>query len=188
MKQKLAVAILGCLLCASVIAADTYIIDTPHSFSHFEVQHLGLTWILGRFDKTTGKITLDRAAKKGSIEAEIDVSTVSTGDPRRDTLLRSEDYFNVAKFPTMTYRASRFRFKDDVPVGVDGELTLLGVTKPVSLEFVSFNCIVHPANKRDICGTVARTTIKRSEFGMTRTSRSLSDEIRISINLEAIKS
>lgn len=181
------ILVLGSLLCVPALAADTYVIDTPHSFSHFEVHHLGLTWILGRFDKTAGRITLDRAAKTGSIEAEIDVSTVSTGDPRRDTLLRSEDYFNVAKFPTMTYRASRFRFKDDVPVGVDGELTLLGITKPVSLEFASFNCIVHPANKRDICGAVARTTIKRSEFGMTRTSRSLSDEIRISINLEAIK-
>ena len=189
MKFKSAFALLGLLLATSATAApETYVIDMPHSFSNFEVGHLGINWIHGRFDKTSGKITLDRAAKQGSIQAEIDVSSVSTGFARRDDLLRSEDYFNAAKFPTMTFRSDKLRFKDDALVGADGELTLLGMTRPVSLELTSFKCITHPVNKREICGAVARTTIKRTEFGMTRASSSLSDEIHISINIEAIKS
>lgn len=189
MKLKFSVLMLGCLLVTPAAAApETYVIDQPHSFSNFEVGHLGINWILGRFNKTSGTITIDRVAKSGSIQAEIDVGSVDTGYARRDDLLRSEDYFDVAKFPTMTFRSSKLRFKDDTLVGADGELTLLGVTRPVSLELVSFKCITHPTNKRDYCGAVARTTIKRTEFGMTRASRSLTDEIRISINIEAMKS
>jgi polyisoprenoid-binding protein YceI len=189
MKFRFAFVLSSCLLVTPAAAApETYVIDMPHSFSNFEVGHLGINWILGRFNKTSGKITLDRVAKQGSIQAEIDVSSVDTGYARRDDLLRSDDYFNVSKFPTMTFRSNNLRFKDDTLVAADGELTLLGVTRPVSLDLISFKCITHPVNKRDICGAVARTTIKRSEFGMTRASSSLTDEIRISINIEAIKS
>ena len=180
--------IFTCLLATTAFAApETYTIDNAHSGSNFEIEHLGLTMVPGRFDKTTGKITLDRAAKVGSIEAEIDTSSINTGWAARDKLLKSDDYFNVEKFPTITFRASKFRFKDDTPVAVDGELTMLGVTRPVTLELASFKCIVHPTNKREICGTVARTSIKRSDFGMTRASRSLGEEVRIWLNLEAIK-
>jgi polyisoprenoid-binding protein YceI len=189
MKLKFAFVVLSCLLVTPAAdASETYVIDMPHSFSNFEVGHLGINWIHGRFNKTSGKIMLDRVAKQGSIEAEIDVGTVDTGYARRDELLRSEDYFNTAKFPTMTYRSNKLRFKDETLVGADGELTMLGVTRPVSLELISFKCIAHPVNKRELCGAVARTTIKRSEFGMTRASSSLTDEIRISINIEALKS
>jgi polyisoprenoid-binding protein YceI len=189
MKLKFALVLLGGLFVMPAAAApDTFVIDMPHSFSNFEVGHLGINWIHGRFNKTSGKITLDRAAKQGSIQAEIDVTSVDTGYARRDELLRSEDYFNVSKFPTMTYQSNSLRFKEDMVVGADGELTLLGVTRPVSLELISFKCITHPVNKREICGAVARATIKRSEFGMTRASSSLTDEIRISINIEALKS
>jgi polyisoprenoid-binding protein YceI len=189
MRLRFSLVMLSSLLVTGAAAApETFVIDMPHSFSNFEVNHLGLTWIHGRFNKTSGKITLDRVAKQGSIEAEIDVGTVDTGYARRDELLRSEDYFNASKFPTMTYRSNNLRFKDDTLIGADGELTMLGVTRPVSLELISFKCITHPVNKRELCGAVARTTIKRSEFGMTRASSSLTDEIRISINIEAMKS
>lgn len=179
---------MGLLLAAPASAApEAYVIDTQHSFSNFEVGHLGLTWIRGRFNKTTGKITLDRAANNGSIEAEIDASSVDTGYARRDELLRTENYFNSSRFPTITFRSSSLRFKGDTLVGADGELTMLGVTRPVGLEITSFKCITHPVNKREICGAVAQSTLQRSEFGMTQASRSISDEIRIYINVEALK-
>jgi len=168
-------------------APETFVIDTPHSFSNFEAGRMGINWIRGRFNKTAGKITLDRAEKKGSIEAEIDVGSVDTGYARRDELLRTEDYFNVAQHPTMTFRADNPRFNGDALAGANGELTMLGVTRPVSLEITSFKCITHPVNKREICGAIAQTTIQRSEFGMTKASRSISNEIRIWINIEAIK-
>ena len=189
MRLRFALAVLCGLLAAPIAwAADTYVIDSPHSFSNFEIGHLGLTRIHGRFNRTSGRITLDRAAKQGTIEAEIDATSIDTGYARRDELLRTEDYFDVAKFPTITFRSKTLRFKGDALAAADGELTILGVTRPVTLELETFNCITHPVNKREICGTIARTTIKRSDFGMTRASRSLSDEVRISLNIEAIKS
>ena len=169
-------------------APETFVIDMPHSFSNFEVGHLGITWIRGRFNKTSGKITLDRAEKKGSIEAEIDVASVDTGYARRDQLLQNENYFNVAQYPTMTFRSSKLRFNGDALAGAEGELTLLGVTRPVTLEITSFKCITHPVNKREICGAVAIGTIQRSEFGMTKASKSISEEVRIYLNIEAIRS
>ena len=148
MKMKLALAVIGCALAASVYGApETFNIDSPHTSANFEVTHLGINTIPGRFDKTTGKIVLDREAKTGSIEAEIDVSTISTGFAARDKLLKSEDYFNADKFPTITFRSVRLRFKGEDLAGADGELTMMGVTRPVSLELESFKCITNPANK-----------------------------------------
>ena len=187
MKLKAALVLIGLLAAPIAWSADTYVIDMPHSFSNFDIGHLGLTRIHGRFNRTSGKITLDRAAKQGTIEAEIDAASIDTGYARRDELLRTEDYFDVAKFPTITFRSKNLRFKGDTLAAADGELTLLGVTRPVTLEVETFNCITHPVNKRQICGTVARTTIKRSDFGMTRASRSLSDDVRISLNIEALQ-
>jgi polyisoprenoid-binding protein YceI len=177
------------LLSPPVAAApETFVIDMPHSFTNFEVGHLGITWIRGRFNKTAGKITLDRVEKKGRIEAEIDVGSVDTGYARRDELLRTDNYFNVAQHPTMTFRAGNLRFNGDMLAGAQGELTMLGVTRPVTLDITSFKCITHPVNKREICGAIATGTIQRSEFGMTKVSRSISEEIRIYLNIEAIKS
>ena len=180
--------VMGLLFAVNVSAApETFDIDSSHSYSNFEVGHLGITWIRGRFNKTTGTIMLDRVAKKGRIDAEIDTASVDTGHVRRDELLRTEDYFNSPKFPTITYRSGNLHFKGDDPVGADGELTMLGVTRPVKLEITSFKCIPHPVNKREICGAVAVGSLQRSEFGMTRISRSISEEIRLYINVEGIK-
>jgi polyisoprenoid-binding protein YceI len=185
MKLNSALIVMGVLLAAPAAAApETYVIDIPHSFSNFEVGYLGVTSIRGRFNKTTGTITLDRAGKTGSIEAEIDVDT---GYTRRDELLRTENYFNASEFPNMSFRSKNLRFDGDNLVGADGELTLLGVTRPVSLELVSLKCITHPTNKRETCGAVASGTIRRSEFGMTRASRSIGDDIRVYINIFAYK-
>ncbi|HEV7800227.1 MAG TPA: YceI family protein [Burkholderiales bacterium] len=188
MKLKIAYAAMGCALAASAFAApETFNIDSPHTSANFEITHLGINTVPGRFDKTTGKIVLDREAKTGSIEAEIDVNTINTGFVPRDKLLKSDEYFNAEKFPTITFRATKLRFKGEDLTGADGEMTLLGVTKPVSLDLESFKCTTNPVNKRYICGAIAKATIKRADFGMTRASRSLGEEVKISINMEAIK-
>lgn len=179
---------IGLLLALPASAApETFVIDTAHSFTNFEAGHLGITSIRGRFNKTTGKITLDRSGKEGGIEAEIDAASVDTGHARRDELLRTENYFNVEQHPKLTFRSTRLRFHGEALASAEGELTMLGVTRPVILEITSFKCITHPANKREICGAVASGMIQRSEFGMTRVSRSISEEIRIWINIEAIR-
>lgn len=178
----------GLMLAVPVHAApDIYVVDSAHSFTNFEVGHLGITAIRGRFNKTTGKIMLDRAAGSGSIEAEIDAASVNTGHDRRDELLRTESYFNTAKFPIITYRSNKLHFKGDTLIGADGELTMLGVTRPVKLDITSFKCITHPVNKREICGAIAQGVLQRADFGMTQVSRSISEDVRIFIGIEGLK-
>ncbi len=188
MKVSFGMVVLGFLIALPAAATtENYAIDTPHSYSNFEVEWLGINSIRGRFNKTTGKITLDRTAKKGSIEAEIDTTTIDTGFARRDELLRNEDYFDATKFPTITFRSSNLHFNSDALSGADGELTMLGVTRPVRLELTSFKCITHPVNKRELCGAIAKGSIKRTDFGMTKASRSIGDVIQFSLNIAAYK-
>ena len=117
-----------------------------------------------------------------------DTTSIKTIDPRLDTHAKSEDFFNVAKYPTMTFKSTSFTFDGDRVVGIDGELTLLGVTKPVALKVSNDICGEHPINKRPMCGAEAVTTIKRSEWGMKYgIPRAVSDEVKITIPIEAYK-
>ena len=138
--------------------------------------------------KSTGKITLDREAKKGSIDVSIDTTSIRSHDPRLDSILKGEDYFNVAKYPTMTFKSTAMRFDGDRLTGVDGELTMIGVTRPVTLKVTDFQCGENPFNKRAMCGAEVSTTIKRSDWGMkTGVGRSSGDDVKITIPVEAYR-
>ena len=154
----------------------------------FEVQHMGYSLQRGTFSKASGKITLDRAAKKGSIDVTIDTTTVKTIDPRLDTHVRGEDFFNVAKYPAMSFKSTALSFDGDRVVGADGELTLLGVTKPVKLTVANFVCGDHPFNKKPMCGAEVTATIKRSDWGMSYgVPKAVGDNVKIMIPVEAYK-
>jgi polyisoprenoid-binding protein YceI len=174
---------------AGVAQADeTYTIDPVHSQPMFEVQHMGFSLQRGSFSKSTGKITLDRAAKKGTIDVTIDTTSIRTIDPRLDTHTKGEDFFNVANYPTMTFKSSNLVFDGDRVVGAEGELTMIGVTKPVSLKVANFACGEHPSNKKPMCGAEATATIKRSEWGMKYGApRAVGDEVRLIIPIEAYR-
>jgi polyisoprenoid-binding protein YceI len=181
------VLVLG--VAASALAAqETYVIDPTHTTPMFEVTHLGMSQQRGFFTNATGKITLDRAAKSGSIDITIGTGSVLTASRVLTDVLKREDYFNAEKFPVMTYNSRDLAFDGDVPVGANGELTLLGVTRPVALKISGFKCGTHPYNRRTICGADASTTIRRSEFGMTAgIPVAASDEVRLIIPVEAIR-
>jgi polyisoprenoid-binding protein YceI len=179
---------------AATAAPESYTIDPVHSFPHFAVDHLGVTTIWGRFDRMAGKFTIDRAANKGALELAIDVASVSTGDndrgarPRsRDEHLRGADFFNVAEFPRMTFKASDVKFDGDVPTEVAGELTLLGVTRPLTLKLERWACRDHPFNKKPMCGGTASVTLKRTDFGMKYGVPAIGDEIRVVVGFEAYR-
>jgi len=174
-------------LSASALAADSFNIDSRHTFPVFEVNHLGFSTQRGRFNRVTGKITLDTAAQKGSVEVVIDTASIDMGLEDWDKHMKSEDFFNVEKYPTMTFKSDKFIFKKGKPTEVHGELTLLGVTRPVVLSVNQFNCGVHPINKKEVCGADLTTRIKRSDFGMTKFLPGIGDEIRILIPVEAFK-
>ncbi|HXX86769.1 MAG TPA: YceI family protein [Casimicrobiaceae bacterium] len=173
----------------AVAAEESYVIEPVHSQPMFEVQHMGgFSNQHGSFGKLSGKIILDRAAKKGSVDVTIDTSSVRSFSERLDVHLKGEDYFDVAKYPTMTFKSSNLVFDGDRLVGVNGELTMLGVTKPVSLKVVNFVCGDNPFNKKPMCGAEATATIMRSEWGMkTGIPKSSSDEVRLTLPVEAYR-
>ena len=132
-------------------------------------------------------MTLDRAAKKGTIDVTIETASVRSHDPRPDAALKGEKYFNVEKYPTMTFKSSSLMFDGDRVVGAEGELTMLGVTKPVSLKVSNFTCGDHPFNKKPMCGAEVTATIKRSEWGMTAgIPFAPADDVKIMIPVEAL--
>ena len=169
-------------------AEDTYNLDPVHSQPMFEVKHMGFSIQRGAFGKATGRVTLDRIARKGTIDVTIDTTSIKTIDPRLDAIVKGEDFFNVAKYPTMVFKSSNLIFDGDRVLGAEGELTMLGVTKPVALKVANFVCGEHPLNRKAICGAEVTATIKRSEWGMSyETPTLVSDEVRITIPVEAYK-
>jgi len=167
---------------------ENYVIDPFHTVPYFEVDHLGFATIRGMFSKTSGKFTIDRAAKTGSLEAVIPTATVNTGDPdregrprTRDEHLRTPDFFNSAEFPTMTFKSTAVKFAGDRPETIEGNLTLLGVTKPVSLKVERWRCGPDPRTqgKRYQCGGNASGSFKRSDFGMKFGVPSVGDEVKL---------
>lgn len=193
--------LLALLLPLPVMAAPvTYAIDPVHSFPHFSIGHLGMARIQGRFDEMSGKIVFDPVAKTGSIDVRIKAASVNTGDakhepgswaaknfgPRsRDEHLRTADFFNVAEFPEIVFKSSRFNFNGDKLESVDGTLTLLGVTRPLNLKVTSFNCGPNPFSKKPMCGADAEATVKRTDFGMKFGVPAISDEVKLTIGVEA---
>jgi len=186
MKRAIAAAVFTIALPAFA-APEVYTIDARHTFPAFEVSHFGMSLQRGRFNKTTGKITVDRAAKTGSVEVTIDAASVSTGEPKLEDHLRNADFFDASAHPNITFKGSKFTFDGDKVKSVDGELTMLGATKPVTLTAQHFNCGNHPINKKAMCGAELTTTIKRSEWGMKYAVPAVADDVLLRINVEAFK-
>ena len=187
MRVQFMAAVVAAAVSALAFGQETYKIDPLHTTSTFSVSHLGLSMQRGSFGKTTGTVVLDRAAKTGSIDAAIDVTSVTSGSPPRETMLKGEDYFNAAQYPTITFKSTSLKFDGDNVVGAEGELTMRGVTKPVMLSVADFKCAIHPATKKPACGAEVTASVKRSEFGMTKNLASTADEVRIAIAIEAIQ-
>jgi polyisoprenoid-binding protein YceI len=143
----------------------------------------------GNFGKVSGKVTLDRAEKKGTVDITIDATSIRTFDTRLDAIVKGERFFNVEKFPTVTFKSDKMTFDGDRLVGVDGDLMMIGVTKPVSFKVVNFVCGENPFNKKSMCGAEATATIKRSDWGMTNglNINNPGDEIKLMIPIEAYK-
>lgn len=178
---------LGAFSAAAIAAPETFVIDPSHTAPRFEYGHLGYSNQMHRFDKTSGKIVLDRAARAGSVDVTIDATSVNTGLALFNGHIQGEDYFNTAKYPTITFKSTKVRFDGDKPVAVDGDLTIKGVTKPVTLTVNSFHAMPHPFFKKDAIGANATTKIKRSDFNMGKGAPAVSDEVTLSIAVEAIK-
>ncbi|MBO9537163.1 YceI family protein [Herbaspirillum sp.] len=172
----------------SAFAADSYTIDPNHTYPSFEADHMGISVWRGKFTKTSGTVTLDRAAKTGTMEITIDTSSIDFGHAKMSDHAKSAEMFDVAKYPTAVYKGTAIKFEGDKPVSVEGTLTLHGVTKPVALTINKFNCIQHPMLKREVCGADASASFNRADFGVDYGAKyGFSMETKLAIQVEAIK-
>ena len=168
-------------------APETYSIDPTHTAPRFEYSHFGYSNQQHRFDTTSGKIVIDRAAKTGSVDVTIDAKSVNTGYATFNEHIQGEDFFDTAKNPTITFKSKKVVFKGDKPVKVEGDLSIKGVTKAVTLDVTSFHAMPHPIVKKDALGANATVKIKRSEFNMGKYAPYVSDDVTLSIAVEAVK-
>ena len=168
-------------------APENYTLDPTHTYLHFGISHLGFSTMHGRFDQSSGHFTIDNAAKIASVKVNIEAESINTGLEKRDDHLRSPDFMNAVEFPVVTYQSTAVIFKGDNPVVIEGDLTLLGVTKPVTLTITAFKCGTNPMNKRAMCGMDAVGSLKRSDFGMTYALPGVGDELKLTIEAEGYK-
>jgi len=169
-------------------AGSTYAIDPTHTFVTFEIDHFGASTNRGRFDKKSGTVQLDKAAKTGKVDMTIDTGSINSGTGAFDKHLQSKDFFNVAQYPTARFVADRFSFNGDKVSEVQGSLTLLGQTHPVTLKSTKFNCYRNPMLKVEVCGGDFETTIARSQWGMQwGLEYGFADNVRLVVQVEAVK-
>ena len=189
LSEKLTLAALLAGMVAPVFAAvDQYEIEPNHTYPSIEFSHMGISVWRGKFGRTSGRITIDRATGTGTADIVIDTASINFGLNKMDEAARSEDWFNVAKFPTATYKGT-LTFVGDVPRTVEGQLTLLGVTRPVKLTINSFKCIPHPMFKKEVCGADAEGDLNWSEYGMRLSKYGEGDagRVHLRIQVEALK-
>lgn len=184
---KLSVLAFAVTAATSALAApETYNLDANHTFPRFSYSHFGLSTQLSRFNKTTGTLTLDKAAKTGAVDVVIDMKSVDTGSTLFNSHIQGEDFLDTAKFPTATFKSTKVVFDGDKPTSIEGNLTIKGVTKPVTLKVGNYLNMSHPMLKRDAIGADASVTVKRTEFNAGKYAPYVGDDVTITIAVEAI--
>ena len=187
MMKLLLAALLSGGFAAAHAESTTYAVDPFHTSVTFEVLHAGTSTLRGRFDRKEGVVTLDKAAKTGTAEITLDLSSVNTGVAPLDGSLKGKNFFNAAEFTTAKFIANKFSFNGDKVSEVAGTLTLLGKTQPLTMKATNFNCYLNPVIQRETCGGDFEAAIVRSQYGLTNAMNSASDNVRLLIQIEAIK-
>lgn len=187
-KLLLATALVGAALGAHA-APTTYNIDPNHTYPSFEADHFGgLSVWRGKFTKSAGKVVLDRAAKAGTIEVTVQTDSVDFGHEKMNAHAKGEELFDVAKYPTATYKGKFTAFNGDVPTEAQGDFTLHGVTKPLTLKINSFKCMPHPMLKKEVCGADASAELNRADYGVSYgQAYGFNMGVKLQIQVEGVK-
>ena len=187
--KSLLAACIASLSLSAMAATATYKLDPEHTYPSFEADHLGglSTW-RGKFNHTSGTITLDKAARSGNVEIIVDMTSADFGLDALNAAMQGKEMFEADKYPRATYRGRLADFVDGRPTRVVGDLTLHGITRPLTLEIDAFKCMPHPVFKREVCGADALATFKRDDFGMTAgKDYGFSMDVALRIQVEAIQ-
>jgi polyisoprenoid-binding protein YceI len=171
----------------ALAAPETYVIDGTHTYPRFSYSHFGFSTQLSRFNKTSGKIVIDREAKTGVVNVTIATTSVDTGYPLFNEHIQGADFLDTTKYPTATFTSNKINFDGEKVASVDGTLTLKGISKPVTLNVTSFQCMEHPMLKKDACGANATAVVKRTDFNMGKYAPNVGDEVTLTIAVEAVK-
>ncbi len=184
-----ALAILSAMVFSAPALADTYEIDASHTHVGFQVSHLGFSETYGVFKNVSGTLSLDEAKPEAStVDVTIDVASIDSGDEKRDEHLKGADFFDVAQFPTMTFKSTKVELTGKDAANVTGDLTLHGVTRSVGL-VVKLNKVGESpvAKGRYVAGFSALGMLKRSDFGIKTYVPLISDEVTIAISTETVR-
>jgi polyisoprenoid-binding protein YceI len=186
--QYLLAVVIAAAAIPALAAPENYTVDPTHTYPSLEFSHMGISVWRGKFNKTSGKVVLDRVAKSGAVDVTIDISSINFGLAAMDEKARSDDFFNAGKFPTATYKGT-LKFAGDRPSAVEGQITIMGVTRPVTLSINLFKCMPHPMLKKEVCGADAQGELNWSEYGMKLSQYGQGDagRVHLRIQVEAIK-
>jgi polyisoprenoid-binding protein YceI len=183
--------IAGSVTAAAVATPVTYKVDPEHTHPSFEADHFGgMSVWRGKINENSGTVVLDREAQTGTVDITMDMNSIDLGLEKLHTHLKSADpgMFDVAQFPTATYKGKLAKFKNGAPTEVQGELTLHGVTKPVTLTIRSFKCMSHPMKKKEFCGADATGTFSREDFGVNwGKAFGFGMDVKLAIQIEAFR-
>jgi polyisoprenoid-binding protein YceI len=189
MKNALPVAMLALMTGSAIAVPVTYNVDPNHTYPSFEADHFGgLSVWRGKFDKSSGTIALDKDKGSGTVDITVDASSIDFGHAKLNEHAKSAEMFDVEKFPTASYKGTLAKFKDGAPTEVEGQLTLHGITKPVTLTINQFKCTINPMLKKEVCGADASGTFNRSDFGISYGDKyGFKQDVKLLIQVEAIK-
>lgn len=189
MKHHYALLLLVSAVTSAGAASTTYSVDPDHTHPSFEVDHFGglSTW-RGTFKKTSGTVLMDTAAKTGAVDVVIDTSTVDFAHDKLNEHVSGPEILDVAKYPTAEYKGKFVEFANGAPRTISGDLTLHGITKPVTLTINSFKCLEHPMLKKQVCGADASGTFNRADFGVNYGQQyGFKQDVLLRIQVEGVK-
>ncbi|GAA5232949.1 polyisoprenoid-binding protein [Verticiella sediminum] len=189
MKKTLLCVLFATFAGTAAAAPVTYKIDPQHTYPSFEADHLGgLSVWRGKFNRSQGSVVLDREAKEGTVQIEIDISSIDFGNDELNQHAQGAEMFDAKQFPTATYKGRFSDFDGDEPEEVEGEFTLRGVTRPLKLEIESFKCMQHPMEKVEVCGADARAKFDRGDFGLNfGLDMGFKPDVELRIQVEALR-
>jgi polyisoprenoid-binding protein YceI len=165
----------------------TYQLDPSHTVQQFEIDHFWVFTQRGQFDRAHGTLEYDAEQHTGSLEVVIEAGSLATGNEERDATLKGPGWFDVSRYPTLSFRSQRFLFEQDRLVAIEGELTMHGVTQPMRLEVDRIKCGSNPLSSKWRCGADARGTLQRSRYGIRSSLPYIGDEVRLRIQVEAYR-
>jgi polyisoprenoid-binding protein YceI len=189
MKIALSAVMLTVVAGSAVAQPVTYEVDPGHTYPSFEADHMGgLSVWRGKFDKTSGTIVYDKEKATGTVEITVDTSSIDFGHEKLNEHAKSPDMFNVAQYPTATYKGTLANFKNGAPTQVQGEFTLHGVTKPLTLTIDQFLCKPNPMTKKEVCGADAHGTFNRKDYGVGfGDAYGFKMDVKLAIQVEAVR-